>query len=91
MGTADRPPLRIAYLIPHHNVTGGMKMIMKQIQHLKQRGHWVLGAFRSPDPTSPVLPPWAPVPVDSTRLLNMSESIVSLFDTPGGLDVVLVG
>ena len=34
-GDASGPPaprrLRVSYLIPHHNVTGGMKMIMKQV------------------------------------------------------------
>jgi hypothetical protein len=25
-------PLRISYFLPHHNVTGGMKMIMKQVR-----------------------------------------------------------
>jgi len=87
----DKEPLRIAYFIPHHNVTGGMKMIMKQIEHLKARGHWVQAVFRSPDQNSAILPPWAPVAVDSQRLLSMQESITALFGAPFHVDVVLIG
>ncbi len=50
-------PLRIAYLIPHHNVTGGMRMIMSQIALLHKRGHWVQAVFRGAA-GSPVLPQW---------------------------------
>ena len=66
-------------------------MIMKQIEHLKARGHWVQAVFRSPDQNSAILPPWAPVAVDSQRLLSMQESITALFGAPFLVDVVLIG
>jgi hypothetical protein len=68
-----------------------MKMIMKQIEHLKARGHWVQAVFRSPDVHSAVLPPWAPVSVDSQRLLSMQDSITTLFGAPFHVDAVLIG
>ena len=63
-------------------------MIMKQIEHLKSRGHWVQAVFRSPDANSRVIPTWAEVEVDSERLLNQHESIVTCFDE---VDVVMIG
>lgn len=81
------PRLRIGYLIPHHNVTGGMKMIMAQIQRLHERGHWVKAVFRGP-PGSPVLPPWAPVPVAAQQLLALSEPTSAAFHD---VDVTIIG
>lgn len=63
-------------------------MIMKQIEHLKSRGHWVQAVFRSADANSKVMPNWAEVKVDSERLLNQHESIVTCFEE---VDVVMIG
>lgn len=69
------PRLRIAYFLPHHNVTGGLKLLLQQIVELKRRGHHVTVLYRSADAAGPqpvaqghasaqqqlpsVLPPWA--------------------------------
>lgn len=81
--------LRVCYFLPHHNVTGGMKMLIKHIDHLKQRGHWVMAAFRGPL-GSPVLPPWATslVKVDEARLISPHESITSVLPA---VDIVMIG
>ena len=42
------PRLRIAYWVPHHNVTGGLKMLFQHIKLLHQRGHWVEAIYRPP-------------------------------------------
>mmetsp|Transcript_24321 Transcript_24321/g.84492 ORF Transcript_24321/g.84492 Transcript_24321/m.84492 type:complete len:455 (-) Transcript_24321:973-2337(-) len=81
------PRLRIAYLIPHHNVTGGLRMILKQLAWLRGRGHSVLAVFRGP-PGTPVLPPWSDVEVDREILLPETTSYSACFDHA---DVVLVG
>jgi hypothetical protein len=91
-GVADRAkpviPLRVAYLIPHHNVTGGMKMIMKQIEFLHARGNWVRAVYRG-RPEDPVLPPWASdVEVDDKVLLGMEESMLKVME---GVDVLMIG
>ena len=79
--------MRISYFIPHHNVTGGMKMIMKQIEHLRNRGHWVQAVFRGPEGT-PVLPPWAQIDVDAQLLISPSESILTCLKTS---EVIIIG
>lgn len=86
--TTRLPRLRIAYLIPHHNVTGGMKMIMRHIGLMKERGHWVQALFRGP-PMSPVIPPWSRVRVDSEVLLTGSTP--TLPSVAPDADVFLVG
>lgn len=63
-------------------------MIMKQIEYLKSRGHWVQAVFRSGDPNSRIMPNWANIKVDSERLLNPHQSIVSCFEDA---DIVLIG
>lgn len=81
--------LRVSYLIPHHNVTGGMKMIMKQIELLHARGHWVQAVFRSADASVHALPPWArDVAVDDTLVLSPHQSVVECFKYS---DVIVIG
>lgn len=82
-------PLRISYLIPHHNVTGGMKMIMKQIEFLHARGHVVQAVYRSGRDSDPVLPPWASdTAVDSTLLLSPQQSVLECFKYS---DAIVIG
>ena len=38
---AITPRLRVLYLLPHHNLTGGMKMLVGQLSALRARGHAV--------------------------------------------------
>jgi glycosyltransferase involved in cell wall biosynthesis len=87
MVRSPRPRLRVAYLIPHHNVTGGMKMIVAQIAGLRARGHYVLAVFRGA-PGSPVMPPWAHIAADEEILLDAAESVSSILSL---VDVFLVG
>ncbi|KAA0174417.1 hypothetical protein FNF27_04014 [Cafeteria roenbergensis] len=82
-------PLRVCYYLPHHNVTGGMKMLIKHLVHLQRRGHWVMAAFRGPI-GSPVLPPWARemLTPDAERLILPHENITAVL---GDVDVVMLG
>lgn len=80
-------PLRVAYVIPHHGVTGGMKMIMEQIRLLRSRGHHVTAVARCDD-TQPVLPPWTDVEADSELRIRKEENLASSLQ---GCDVIVAG
>ena len=41
-----RRKLRVAYLLPHHNLTGGMKCLVEHIRLLRGRGHTVVALHR---------------------------------------------
>lgn len=69
-----RGPLRVAYVIPHVALTGGMKMIMEQIRLLRRRGHHVTALARC-SRTEPVLPPWSDVIADAEVRLGSKEAL----------------
>ena len=39
-------PLRVAYMLPHHNITGGMKCLIEHLRLLKTRGHTTIAVHR---------------------------------------------
>lgn len=45
--------LKVAYMLPHHHVTGGMKTLLRHMQLLRQRGHTVVAVHRT---TSTIMP-----------------------------------
>jgi hypothetical protein len=52
-------PLHALYLLPHHNLTGGMKVLCGHVSLLRARGHRVTVAFRSAS-AARATPPWWP-------------------------------
>jgi hypothetical protein len=38
--------LRVAYMLPHHNITGGMKCLVEHIRLLRSRGHRTIAVHR---------------------------------------------
>jgi len=86
-----RRRLRIAYYVPHHNVTGGMKMLVRHMDLLRQRGHYIIALFRPPTGHAlGALPPWAVeagVKVDHEILLLPTMSPLCCF-TPSLTGVV---
>jgi len=53
-------PLRVCYMLPHHNITGGMKCLVEHIRLLRQRGHYTIAVHRS-DSAQRAMPPWTTV------------------------------
>ena len=87
----DPRPLRIMYLLPHHNLTGGMKMLVQQMAILKARGHQVIAAFRSTN-GGRSLPPWSSLTVAAEVLLSPSETYEQFLRRyRGTFDVAMVG
>ncbi len=44
---AEQKKLKIAYILPHCHLTGGMKMLLQQMRLLKSRGYTIYAVFRS--------------------------------------------
>ena len=62
--------LNIGYLLPHHGLTGGMKMLVNQMEAMKKRGHRVTAFFKGEE-GCPVMPDWAGTEVDREVLVPL--------------------
>lgn len=45
-GVTPMRKLRVAYMLPHHNITGGMKCLVEHIRLLRARGHRTIAVHR---------------------------------------------
>lgn len=43
---APQRKLRVCYMLPHHNITGGMKCLVEHIRLLRARGHYTIAVHR---------------------------------------------
>jgi hypothetical protein len=43
---APQRKLRVCYMLPHHNITGGMKCLVEHIRLLRERGHYTIAVHR---------------------------------------------
>jgi glycosyltransferase involved in cell wall biosynthesis len=75
--------LRVAYLLPHHRVTGGMVMLLEQMRYLESRGHTVR-ALRLGN-GGPVLPPWSTLRTSEEARIDGPGQLVEALD---GCDVL---
>eukprot|EP00210_Caulerpa_lentillifera_P003532 g3369.t1 len=82
-------PLRVAYMLPHHNITGGMKCLVEHLRLLKQRGHTTIAVHRS-DNAMTAMPPWTDVKADVDIVCNLSQRLNDVYPTQQ-IDVVVVG
>ncbi|KAK3263617.1 hypothetical protein CYMTET_27588, partial [Cymbomonas tetramitiformis] len=92
----DQPPkasrrLVVAYVLPHHSVTGGMKMLCEHLRLLCERGHFVIAVHWS-DTETRAVPPWFDVKVDLELVLRLNQRLRDvLYQYVMKLDVVVVG
>lgn len=68
--------LTIGYFLPHKNLTGGLKMLLEQMKHLRKSGHKIYAFYRS-DKEKTVLPPWIKLQVDKEILVPSDQSFLS--------------
>ncbi|KAL1504390.1 hypothetical protein AB1Y20_010796 [Prymnesium parvum] len=88
----DRRSLRVLYLLPHQNLTGGMKMLVQQMGILTARGHQVIAAFRGATPYGRALPPWTSLQVAAEVLVSPTETFEQFLSRlRGSYDVCMVG
>jgi hypothetical protein len=81
--------LRVAYVLPHHNVTGGMKMLLDHLAALRARGHFTVAVHRS-DSAARAVPPWSGVEACADVVCRMHERLADVYPV-SELDVVVVG
>lgn len=81
--------LRIAYMLPHHNVTGGMKCLVEHIRLLRARGHTTIAVHRS-NSASRAMPPWTADEADVDIILKLHERLHHKIPA-AEIDVVVVG
>lgn len=82
-----RRPLDVTYVLPHQNVTGGMKVLLEHVRRLRARGHRVRCVLRHPSATR-AIPPWSDVTADEEVLLRPGQAARKAVPRT---DVVLVG
>jgi len=87
----DRPagtarPLDLIYVLPHHNLTGGMKILLEHVRRLRQRGHRVRAAYRGFARTA--IPEWSDVETDGEIVHGVHDPLGPAL---GGADAVVVG
>ena len=58
-GVTPMRKLRVAYMLPHHNITGGMKCLVEHIRLLRARGHRTIAVHRCASVLVSVLCPTA--------------------------------
>jgi len=86
-GGAKERPLSIGYVLPHGNLTGGLKMLLEQMRLLKARGHNIT-AIRKDAGDGMVIPDWYRLNVDRQVLVPNDGR---LRDHLAGCDVVMAG
>ncbi|KAK9831116.1 hypothetical protein WJX74_003873 [Apatococcus lobatus] len=81
--------LKIAYMLPHHNVTGGMKCLVEHLRLLRTQGHTTIAVHRS-DSASRAMPPWTDDTADVDIVLKLHQRLHHVYPA-GDIDVVVVG
>ena len=84
--------LRIGYVLPHHRVTGGLRMLLDQARQLRARGHTIRAIIRKEHMALPnshsAIPQWSDVVVDEQRILEPGYDLADAID---GCDLVVAG
>ncbi|MEI4831422.1 glycosyltransferase family 4 protein [Bacillus sp. FJAT-53711] len=80
--------LCITYVLPHKNLTGGLKMLVDQMSWLKKRGHTVQGILRSDNSSSSIFHEHMQIEIDKEIHIAGNESYIPYLK---GSDVVVAG
>lgn len=80
-------PLNITYILPHKNLTGGLKMLLEQMKSLKKRGHKITALLKDNN-AKKVIPDWYDLKVDNEIVISQDESYSNyIFNT----DIIVLG
>ena len=80
-------PMKIGYIIPHQNLTGGLKMLLAQMEMLKKNGHHVTAYYRGVEGQR-ALPSWTDVEADSEVIVPPLDTYKNYVED---CDVVVAG
>lgn len=79
--------LNIAYILPHKSVTGGLKILIKQMKLLKNRGHAVTGILQG-DYSESIFPDTQKIDIDKELIISFNDKLENYLE---GYDVVVCG
>jgi glycosyltransferase involved in cell wall biosynthesis len=85
-----RRRLKLAYVLPHRNLTGGIKALLAQMSALSRAGHRVSAYYRGA-PGEGVLPAWGNLPTEqlySQTLVPRGESYIKYI---ADADIIILG
>ncbi|MER2261113.1 MAG: glycosyltransferase [Psychrobacillus sp.] len=80
--------LNIGYLLPHQGLTGGVKMLLSQMEMLRNKGHHISAFLRGVEGQGRVIPSWSNVEVDREVIIPYGAPINDYVEE---CDVVVVG
>lgn len=83
----EKKTLIVGYIIPHHRLTGGMKMLLEQMKHLAQKGHQIWAFFRGQTEET-VLPQWSDLIVAKEVHIPIGDSYRPYINN---CDVIIAG
>lgn len=88
--TASKKLLRLAYILPDQDITGGMKQLLLQAQEMHKRGHHV-ALYTKSDTASAVIPPWSDLTeedISEQHVLKMDDDYLAEIED---VDVAILG
>ena len=83
-----KKPLKITYLLPHKNLTGGLKMLLQQIKYLKKRGHEIFVCLKSADEKQTAIPNWFDLEVDKEIIIPTNKTFLQYIPS---CDIIVAG
>lgn len=83
----DNKKLNIAYVLPHKWVTGGLKILIKQMKFLKDRGHSITGILQG-DFTGSIFPDTNKIEIDKEIIISYNDKLDNYLKN---YDVVVTG
>lgn len=82
-----RNKLKIGYLLPHKNLTGGMKMLLENMNSMKKRGHKI-HAYLKGGCKEESIPNWYNIDIDKKIIVPFGQSFHSYIND---CDVIIAG
>ncbi|MCL2663671.1 MAG: glycosyltransferase family 4 protein [Oscillospiraceae bacterium] len=82
--------LKIAYVLPHQCLTGGLKALLQQMKELTKRGHSVFTFLRS-DKCDRVLPAWSHLTDDDVAAQIVIPESAGYLDYISDVDIIISG
>jgi len=87
---AEARKLRIAYVLPHQNLTGGLKAMLQQMKELKDRGHSVTAYYRS-NTVKRAIPSWSHLKDDDVSAQIVIPAAADYLDHIDNADIIMLG
>jgi glycosyltransferase involved in cell wall biosynthesis len=88
--SAEVRMLKIAYVLPHQGLTGGLKALLQQMKELTKRGHSVVAYLRG-DKYERVIPAWSHLTDDDVASQIIIPNEARYLDYISDVDIIVSG